>query len=123
MVIKISSGLKPITHEKHQQLSTINSSFFESGHFETFKLLIQECENRNINFKNATDIMGMSLLHFAAMNRKPKNTEILKMLLQKDINVNSIAKDNTTALDYAASTGWNIAFFQFELYFNGRNIV
>lgn len=51
--------------------------------------------------------MGMSLLHFAAMNRKPKNTEILKILLQKNIDVNSIAKDNTTPLDYASSTGLN----------------
>lgn len=47
----------------------------------------------------------MSLLHFAAMNRKPHNTEMLRTLLQKDTNVNSIAKDNTIPLDFAASTG------------------
>lgn len=61
--------------------------------------------------------MGMSLLHFAAMNRKSKNTEILKILIQKKIGVNLIAKDNTTPLDYAASTGFNIRCLRFLLLF------
>lgn len=51
--------------------------------------------------------MGMSLVHFAAMNRKPKNTDILRTLIQKDADVNAIANDNTTPLDYACSTGMN----------------
>lgn len=51
--------------------------------------------------------MGMSLLHYAAMNRKPRNTEMLEILLQKGADVNAIASDNTTPLDYAASTGMN----------------
>lgn len=51
--------------------------------------------------------MGMSLLHYAAMNRKPRNTEMLEFLLQKGAEVNAIASDNTTPLDYAASTGMN----------------
>lgn len=49
--------------------------------------------------------MGMSLLHFAAMNKKSNNIEVLKILLEKGSNVNSIARDNTTPLDYAATTG------------------
>lgn len=49
--------------------------------------------------------MGMSLLHFAAMNKKPNNVEIVKILLEKSPNVNSIARDNTTPLDFAATTG------------------
>lgn len=52
--------------------------------------------------------MGMSVLHFAAMNRKPNNTEMIKILLENDINVNSIASDNTIPLDYACATGINI---------------
>lgn len=79
--------------------------YSKSGHFEIFNLLIQEYEKRNIDFINATDMMGMSLLHFAAMNKKPNNTEILRTLIQKGANVNAIAKDNTTPLDFAASTG------------------
>lgn len=66
---------------------------------------MQEHENRNIGFINTTDMMGMSLLHFAAMNKKSNNADILKMLLQKNPNVNSIARDNTTPLDFAATTG------------------
>lgn len=49
--------------------------------------------------------MGMSLLHFAAMNKKSNNIEAIKILLQKGANVNSIARDTTTPLDYAATTG------------------
>lgn len=79
--------------------------YSKSGHFAIFNLLIQEYEKRNIDFINATDMMGMSLLHFAAMNKKPNNTEILRTLIQKGANVNAIAKDNTTPLDFAASTG------------------
>lgn len=79
--------------------------FVWTGHFEAFKLLIQEHEKRNIGFINITDIMGMSLLHFAAMNKKPNNVEIVKILLEKSPNVNSIARDNTTPLDFAATTG------------------
>lgn len=52
--------------------------------------------------------MGMTLLHFAAMNPKPNNTEILTFLIEKGFNVNAVAGDNTTTLDYAASTGENI---------------
>lgn len=70
-----------------------------------FKLLVQECDSRNISFINETDVMGMSLLHFAAMNRKPNNTAILSTLLERNADVNAIARDNTTALDFAASTG------------------
>lgn len=83
---------------------------FLLGHYEIFKILIQECESRNIDFINATDVMGMTVLHYTAMNRKPKNTQMLKILLQKDANVNSVASDNTTPLDYACATGININF-------------
>lgn len=72
--------------------------------------MIRECEKRNIEFANATDVMGMSVLHYACMNRKPKNTEMLKILLQKEANVNSIASDNTTPLHFACATGMNVIF-------------
>lgn len=49
--------------------------------------------------------MGMSLLHYAAMNRKPKNTDIVRALLEKHANVNLRASDKTTPLHYAAATG------------------
>lgn len=52
----------------------------------------------------------MSVLHYACMNRKPKNTEMLKILLQKEANVNSIASDNTTPLHFACATGMNVIF-------------
>lgn len=54
---------------------------------------------------NTTDIMGMSLMHFAAMNRKKNNTDILRNVIQKGAKVNVVARDNTTPLDYAATTG------------------
>lgn len=59
--------------------------------------------------------MGMSLLHFAAMNKKPNNIEVLRILLEKGANVNSIARDNTTPLDYAATTGPNAFKFCLHL--------
>lgn len=49
--------------------------------------------------------MGMSLLHFTAMNKNPNNTEILRILLKKNIDVNSIAADKTSPLHYACATG------------------
>lgn len=80
----------------------------KSGHYEIFKFLIKEYESRNIDYINATDDLGMNVLHFAAMNRKPKNTEMLQILLEKEADVNAIASDNTTALDYASATGISI---------------
>lgn len=66
---------------------------------------MNEFEKRNIDFINAKDKMGMSLLHFAAMNRNPNNTEMLTMLLKRNIDVNSIADDMTSPLHYACATG------------------
>lgn len=87
------------------QLIYISSFAAHNGHFEIFKLLIQEYEKRDIDFINSTDIMGMSLLHFAAMNRNPNNAEMLRILLKKDIMINSIADDKTIPLHYACATG------------------
>lgn len=50
----------------------------------------------------------MTVLHYACMNRKPKNTEMLKILLEKEANVNLIASDNTTPLHFACATGINV---------------
>lgn len=111
MVKKINllkfSTLECLHRTKNSHSSNLND-FFVLGHLEVFKLLYQEHEKRNIDFINATDMMGMTLLHFAAMNKKPNNVEILKILLQKSPNVNSIARDNTIPLDYAATTGTQI---------------
>lgn len=79
-----------------------------SGHPEIYKLLIEESEKKNIDFINATDVMGMSVLHYVAMNRKNRNTEMLRFLLEKNTNVNAIASDNTTPLQFASATGENI---------------
>lgn len=49
--------------------------------------------------------MGMNVLHFASMNRMPNNTEIVRILLQKSVAANLIARDNTTTIHYAATTG------------------
>lgn len=68
-------------------------------------MLLQEYEDRKIDYLNATDMMGMSLLHFAAMNKQQNNTEILRILLRKGVAVNAVARDHTTPLDYAATTG------------------
>lgn len=76
-----------------------------NGHFSIFRLLIDEYEKRNIDFINSTDIMGMSLLHFTAMNRNPNNVEMLRILLRKDMSVNSIADDKTSPLHYSCATG------------------
>ncbi len=86
-------------------LITKKISKFKSGHVDVFKLMVQEYENRHIDYINATDSMGMSLLHYAAMNKRPNNTDILKTLLQGGANVKTIARDNTIPLDYAATTG------------------
>lgn len=68
-------------------------------------MLLQEYEDRKIDYLNATDMMGLSLLHFAAMNKQQNNTEILRILLRKGVTVNALARDNTTPLDYAVTTG------------------
>lgn len=72
---------------------------------DLFRMLVQEYENRRTDYLNATDMMGLSLLHYAAMNKQQNNTEIIRILLRKGVTVNALAKDNTTALDYAVTTG------------------
>lgn len=49
--------------------------------------------------------MNMNLLHFAAMNKNPKNCDIVRILLKKGMDVNSKADDDTTPLHYACATG------------------
>lgn len=53
--------------------------------------------------------MGMSLLHFATMNKSPNNCEIIRILLKKDMDVNLIADDKTTPLHYACATGFHFS--------------
>ncbi|XP_037029495.1 ankyrin-1-like [Bradysia coprophila] len=77
----------------------------QNGHVEVFRMLLQEYEDRKIDYLNATDMMGMSLLHYSAMNKQQNNTEILRILLRKGVTVNAVARDHTTPLVYAATTG------------------
>lgn len=61
-------------------------------------------------------MMGMSLLHFATMNRNPNNTEILIILLKRNADINWIADDNSTPLHYACATGLRFKYFYISLF-------
>lgn len=61
--------------------------------------------------------MGMNLLHFAAMNKNPKNCKIIDILLKKGMDVNSKADDKTTPLHYACATGLRFSSISvFQIY-------
>lgn len=76
--------------------------YIDQNNFERFMETLRECDLRGVNFNNIRNEWGDTLLTKPCIQNKHN---FLRELLKRGINVNTVDKENSTALHAAVANG------------------